>query len=56
MLLQGGRLGRGKSADEPNAIWRIDFGADQPADGRLFRALTVADQFTLECLAIETGH
>src|SRR5262245_32376502 len=39
-----------------NDIWSMDFVADQLADGRRFRALTVIDMFTRECLAIEVGH
>ena len=34
----------------------MDFVADQLADGRRFRALTVIDLFTRECLAIDVGH
>ena len=37
-------------------IWSIDFVADQLADGRRFRALTVIDLFTRKCLAIDVGH
>ncbi len=39
----------------PNEVWSLDFVADQLADGRRFRALTVLDVFTRECLAIEAG-
>ncbi|MCG8607499.1 IS3 family transposase, partial [bacterium] len=39
----------------PNEAWSLDFVADQLADGRRFRALTVLDVFTRECLAIEAG-
>jgi putative transposase len=34
----------------------MDFVADQLADGRRFRALTIIDVFTRECLAIEVGQ
>ena len=34
----------------------MDFVSDQLADGRRFRALTVVDLFTRECLAIEGGR
>jgi putative transposase len=34
----------------------MDFIADQLADGRRFRALTVIDLFTRECLTIDIGH
>jgi len=36
-------------------IWSMDFVADELADGRRFRALTVIDLFTRECLAIDVG-
>ena len=42
-------------ARRPNDVWSLDFVADQLADGRRFRALTVLDVFTRECLAIEAG-
>lgn len=37
----------------PNQVWSMDFVADHLADGRRFRALTVIDIYTRECLAIE---
>jgi putative transposase len=40
----------------PNQVWSLDFVADQLADGRRFRALTVMDIYTRECLAIEVGQ
>ena len=39
-----------------NDIWSLDFVADQLAVGRRFRALTVLDLFTRECLAIDAGQ
>jgi putative transposase len=39
-----------------NEIWSMDFVADQLADDRRFRALTVLDIFTRECLAIDVGQ
>jgi putative transposase len=36
----------------PNQVWSMDFVADQLADGRRFRSLTVVDIHTRECLAI----
>ena len=39
-----------------NDIWSMDFVADEMADGRRFRALTVIDLFTRECLAIDIGQ
>jgi putative transposase len=43
-------------AEGPNQVWSIDFVADQLSDGRRFRALTVVDVYTRECLAIEVGQ
>ena len=40
----------------PNEAWSLDFVADQLADGRRFRALTIVDVFTRESLAIEVGQ
>ena len=40
----------------PNQVWSMDFVADQLADGKRFRALTVVDVFTRECLAIEADQ
>ena len=37
-------------------MWSLDLVADQLADGRQFRALTVVDVFTRESLAIEVGQ
>ena len=39
----------------PNVAWSMDFVSDQTVDGLRFRALTVVDVFTRECLAIEPG-
>jgi len=43
-------------AEAANQVWSLDFVADQLTDGRRFRALTVVDVFTRECLAIEVGQ
>ena len=40
----------------PNQVWSLDFVADQLADERRFRALTVVDVYTRESLAIEAGQ
>jgi putative transposase len=40
----------------PNQVWSLDFVADQLADGRRFRALTIMGVFTREGLAIEVGQ
>lgn len=42
-------------ATRPNEVWSLDFVADQFATGHRFRALTVLDVFTRECLAIHAG-
>jgi putative transposase len=38
-----------------NEAWSLDF-ADQLADGRRFRALTIVDVYTRESLVIEVGQ
>jgi putative transposase len=40
----------------PNQVWSLDFVADQLADRRRFRALTIMDVFTRESLAIKVGQ
>jgi len=40
-------------AERPNHVWALDFQADQTADGRQLRLLTVVDEFTREALAVE---
>jgi len=40
----------------PNKRWSIDFMHDRLANGRQFRALTIGDDFTKECLALEIAH
>lgn len=47
---------RRRPAAARNDIWSMDFVADQLVDGRRFRALTVIDLFTRECLAIDVGQ
>ncbi len=37
----------------PNQSWSMDYVADALIDGRKLRALTIVDDFTRECLAIE---
>ena len=39
-------------ATQVNERWSMDFVADQLADGRRWRALTVIDQYSRECLAL----
>lgn len=40
----------------PNQRWSMDFMSDQLDDGRRFRVLNVVDQYTRECLAVETDR
>lgn len=42
------------TASDP--LWSMDFVSDALFDGRRFRALTLVDNFTRECLAIETAQ
>lgn len=39
-----------------NEIWSMDFVSDALFDGRRLRALTIVDNYTRECLAIEVGQ
>ena len=39
----------------PNNVWAIDFVFDTCADGRQLKCLTVVDEWTRECLAIDVG-
>lgn len=39
----------------PNHVWTIDFVFDTCADGRQLKCLTVIDEWTRECLAIDVG-
>jgi putative transposase len=43
-------------AVRPNQRWSMDFVSDKLADGRSFRILTVVDQFTRECVALEADR
>ncbi len=42
--------------NRPNEAWSLDFIHDQLSNGQKFRALTVADVFSREGLAIEVGR
>jgi putative transposase len=37
----------------PNQCWSMDFVSDNLFNGRSFRALTIVDNFSRECLAID---
>ncbi len=39
-----------------NHVWAYDFVADRTRDGRPLKMLTVVDEYTRECLAIEVGR
>jgi putative transposase len=43
-------------AQAVNDIWSMDFVMDQLFDGRRLRALTLVDNYTRECLAIDVGQ
>ncbi len=45
-----------EAADAPNEVWSMDFVADVLANGRRIRCLTVADDFTHECVDIAVDH
>lgn len=47
---------RRRPAGERNEVWSMDFVADELANGKRFRALTVIDLFTRECLDIVAGR
>ena len=40
----------------PNACWSMDFVSDSLFNGRRFRALTIVDNYSRECVAIEVGQ
>jgi putative transposase len=42
--------------DRPNACWSMDFVVDSLFNGHRFRALTIVDNYSRECLAIEAGQ
>ena len=45
-----------QAAHAPNQVWSMDFVADALANGRRIRCLTVADDFTHECVDIAVDH
>jgi putative transposase len=46
---------RPQAPSAPNHVWAIDFVFDTCADGRQIKCLTVVDEWTRECLAIDVG-
>lgn len=54
-----GHAGQGvarRRAEHPDHVWCYDFVHDQTADGRPLKFLTIEDEFTRECLAIEVDR
>ncbi len=45
-----------RRAEHANHVWSYDFVQDRTHDGRAVRMLTVVDEWTRECLAIEVGR
>jgi len=43
-------------AQHPDHVWSYDFVMHYTADGRKFRMLTIIDEYTRECLAIDVGR
>ena len=44
------------AASEPNAVWSMDFVMDSLANGHRLKCLTVADDFTHECVELAADH
>ena len=42
-------------AEKPNQVWTYDFVFDQSLSGKSLKMLTLIDEFTRECLAVEVG-
>jgi len=42
-----------RRAEYPNHVWSYDFIMDRTHDGRAIRMLTIVDEYTRECLAID---
>lgn len=42
--------------EHPDHVWSYDFVADRTHDGRSFRMLTIIDEYSRECLAIEVAR
>ena len=45
----------GETPTAVNHVWAYDFVFDTCADGRILKCLTVIDEFTRECLAIDVA-
>ncbi|WP_145301935.1 IS3 family transposase [Crateriforma conspicua] len=51
---EGGVIRR--SAEYPNHVWSVDFIFDRTEDGRSLKILSLIDEFTRECIALEVGR
>jgi len=49
-------VSRGPLLTGPHQRWSMDFVSDQLFNGRRFRALTLVDNYSCECLEIEVGQ
>jgi putative transposase len=49
-------IGMPVRAEYPNHVWAYDFVFDWSESGRQLKMLTVEDEFTRECLAVEVDH
>ena len=45
-----------RRAEHANHVWSYDFVQDRTHDGRAIRMLTIVDEYTRECLAIDVGR
>ena len=45
-----------RRAEHPKHVWSYDFVMDRTHDGRAIRMLTIVDEYTRECLAIDVGR
>lgn len=45
-----------RRAEHIDHVWTYDFVSDQTTDGRRLKILTVEDEYTRECLALEVGR
>jgi putative transposase len=56
---RGRKIRTGKARDlmatGPNTVWAYDFVHDRCANGQALKCLTVVDEWTRECLALEVG-
>ena len=45
-----------RRAEHRDDVWAYDFVFDRTADGRKLRLLTIVDEYTWECLAIDVAR